>query len=59
MLTGPVVVQATQLILRVVVQEVDLIQLRKIGKKHLQCHLKHLLAVKQIESQVNIIQLFH
>jgi len=59
MLTGPVVVQATQLILRVVVQEVDLIQLQKIGKRHLQCHLKHLLDVKQLESQVNIIKLFH
>jgi len=59
MLIGPAVVQATQLIPHVVVQEVDLIQLQKIGKKHLSCHLKHLLAVKQIESQVIIIQLFY
>jgi len=55
-LTGPAVVQATQVIAHVVNQEVDLIQLQKIGRKHLHCHLKHLLAVKQIESQVIIIQ---
>jgi len=59
MLIGLAAVQATQLIPHVVVQEVDLIQLQKIGRKHLHCHLKHPLVVKQIESQVIIIQLFH
>jgi len=50
MLIGLAAVQATQLIPHVVVQEVDLIQLQKIGRKHLHCHLKRLLVVKQIEN---------
>jgi len=57
MLTDPAVVQVTQVIAHVVVQEVDLIQLQKIGRKHLHCHLKHLLVVKLVESQVIIITL--
>jgi len=54
MLTDPAVVQATQVIPHVVIQEVDLIQLQKIGRKCLQCHLKHPLVVNQIENQVII-----
>jgi len=45
MLIDPAVVQATQVIPHVVIQEVDLIQLQKIGRKHLQCHLKRPLVV--------------
>jgi len=56
MLTDPAVVQVTQVIAHVVVQEVDLIQLQKVGRKRLHCHLKHLLSVKQIESQVIIVR---
>lgn len=54
MLTDPAVVQATQVIPHVVIQEVDLIQLQKIERKRLQCHSKHPLVVNQIENQVII-----